>query len=281
MVAVSNQGCVAIGSAALLGASFSAYQSLNALYQLTTDSSSSGIEREQTSVQRTFSNLLGGEASSQSSKILRGVAEATLWGVSAVVFGALASVTLDPKGEIVPNAMAKSYINIEPEFKEGSYDSLPAGRSIHQMLSDYFPSVFSPPEPLFFDTPLSWLKHNLWTHGIKENPAIALGVVSFAGYMKLNNDHSKLYVELLAKINLPPQPPTDDNMNRSPSTDSMKSIEGFANVGPLASPGDGSTTSGGSSFDLLSSPGSPSSLGSAGSPVHVAITDADVDVNHA
>ncbi len=290
MVAVSNQGCLAIGSAALLGASFSAYQSLSTLYELSKDSNPSGIEKGPSALQRTFSYLLGGKASSQSSKIVRGVAEAGLWAVSAVVFGALASVTLDPKGEVLPNSLAKRFINIEPEFNDGTKDSLPSGRTFREFLSDHLPSVFPPapqpaePEPLpdFTNAPLAWAKHYLWDHGIKEYPTFFLGVAGLGAYIKTSNDYTKQIAALTEALNKP-QPRAGGDMSRSSSTGSMgvRSVDGLLLDG--SSPADSSRP--GSGFEVVSGPaslvGSPGDASSASgdSLVHVPRGAGGVDVN--
>lgn len=226
MVAISNQGCAAIGSAALIGASFSAYQSASTLYELTKDSNPSGIEKEPTSVQRTFTYLLGGKSSSQSSKILRGVAEAALWATSAVFFGAIASVTLDPKGEVLPNSLVKHYINIEPKGNESTKHSFTSGRAFRELLSDYFPSIFSPPpEPEFFNAPFAWLKHNLWEHGVKKNPA--LSIISVAGSGALCSQ-AKQIAALTEALNS--RETIGSSLHRTESSSSVKSVDGMVVV---------------------------------------------------
>ncbi len=254
MVAISNQGCAAIGSAALLGASFSAYQSASTLYELTKDSNPSGIEKEPTSIQRTFTYLLGGKSSSQSSKILRGVAEAALWATSAVVFGALASVTLDPKGEVFPNSLAKHYINIEPKVNEGAKHSFTSGRAFRELLSDYFPSIFSPPpEPEFFNAPFAWLKHNLWEHGVKKNPALSIiSVAGALGSIGAYRSQAKQIAALTEALNSPGQ---SGSLHRTESSGSVKSVDGLVMVsGPNSlstSPASGTSSVDSASYEKV------------------------------
>ncbi|MCH9633327.1 MAG: hypothetical protein S4CHLAM7_00500 [Chlamydiae bacterium] len=116
MINLSTQANTALGAGAFVASAVCTYRSLGALSKTVKDIS---VVNHPSPLQRGF-NYVFGESQSRISHVAKHVAEATLWCLPALALGALASVSLDPKGAILPNDSLKDFFPIHVNESQGS-----------------------------------------------------------------------------------------------------------------------------------------------------------------